>query len=69
MPSKRKVWAGKMFDLTKREILIIIGALVIICGLTAWGTVFVIQKYVIGERDDPIARAGGLRPSQATGRK
>jgi hypothetical protein len=37
-----------MFDLTKREILTIVGALVIICGLTAWGTVFVIKKYVIG---------------------
>jgi hypothetical protein len=58
-----------MFDLTKREISIIIGALVIICGVTAWGAVFVIREYVIEHRDDPLARAGGLRPSQEIGRK
>jgi hypothetical protein len=46
-----------MFDLSKR-VSIIIGAVIIVCGLTAWGTVFVIQKFVLGERDDPLARAG-----------
>jgi hypothetical protein len=58
-----------MFDLTKREILTILGALVIICGLTAWGTVFFIREYVLGHRDDPLVRAGGLKPFQATGKK
>jgi hypothetical protein len=53
-----------MFDLTKREILTIVGALVIICGVTAWGTVFAIREYVIGKRNDPLARAGGLTPGQ-----
>jgi hypothetical protein len=53
-----------MFDLTKREILTIVGALVVICGLTSWGTVFVIKKYVIADRDDPLARAGGLTPAR-----
>ncbi len=58
-----------MFDLTKREILTIVGALVIICGVAAWGTVFFMREYVIGKRNDPLARAGGLSPSQATGKK
>jgi hypothetical protein len=53
-----------MFDLTKREILTIVGALVIICGVTAWGTVFAIREYVIGKRNDPLARGGGLTPGQ-----
>jgi hypothetical protein len=58
-----------MFDLSKREILNIIGTLIIVCVLIAWGTIFVIQKYVLGERDDPLARAGGLKPEQALGKK
>jgi hypothetical protein len=53
-----------MFDLTKRKILIIVGALVIICGVTAWGTVFAIREYVLGNRNDPLARAGVLNPAQ-----
>jgi len=32
--------------------------------LTAWGTVFVVQKYAIGERNDHLAKAGGLNPAQ-----
>jgi hypothetical protein len=58
-----------MFDLSKREILTVIGVLIIVCGLTAWTTVFVIQKYVLGHRGDPLARAGGLSPSQAIEKK
>lgn len=59
----------KMFGLSKREVLAVIGMLIIVCGLTAWGTVYVIQKYVLGVRDDPLARAGGLKPSQAIEKK
>jgi hypothetical protein len=44
--------------------LTIVAAFVIICGLTAWGTVFAIREYVLGKRDDPLARAGGLKPEQ-----
>jgi hypothetical protein len=32
--------------------------------MTAWGTVFVVQKYAIGERNDHLAKAGGLNPAQ-----
>jgi len=58
-----------MFDLTRREISIIIGALIVICGVTAWGTVFALREYVLGKRNDPLARAGGLKPSQEIGKK
>jgi hypothetical protein len=43
--------------------------LIIVCGLTAWAKVYVIDRYVLGERDDPLARAGGLKPEQALGKK
>jgi hypothetical protein len=62
-------WPGAAQCLTKREILTIVGALIIICGLIAWGTVFAIREYLIGTRNDPLARAGGLSPSQAIGKK
>ena len=60
---------AKMFDLSKREILTVIGTVIIVCGLTAWGTVYIIREYVIGHRDDPLERAGGLSPSQAIEKK
>jgi len=54
-----------MFDgFSKREFIAVLGAVIIACALSAWGAVYVIQKYVIGERDDPLARAGGLKPEQ-----
>jgi hypothetical protein len=54
-----------MFDgISKREIAAFVGAIIVICALSAWGSIFVIKKYVIGERDDPLARAGGLSPQQ-----
>ena len=58
-----------MFDLSKREFFIILGTVLIVCGLTAWGTVFLIHNFVLSYRDDPLARAGGLSPSQEIGRK
>jgi hypothetical protein len=44
-------------DLSKRDIAAIASALIIVCVLSAWGSIFIIKKYVIGERDDPLARA------------
>jgi hypothetical protein len=58
-----------MFDLSKREVLAIIGTLIIVCGLTAWTTVFVIGEFVLEKRDDPLAHASGLKPSQAIKKK
>jgi hypothetical protein len=57
---------SKLFDaFSKRELVAIIGAIFVVCALSAWGSIFVIKKYVIGERDDPLYRAGGLNPDQA----
>jgi hypothetical protein len=54
-----------MFEgFSKRDFVTLIGALIVVCGLSAWGSLFVIKKYVIGERDDPLYRAGGLKPKQ-----
>jgi hypothetical protein len=58
-------YSAQMFeDLSKRDIAAIASALIIVCVLSAWGSIFIIKKYVIGERDDPLARAGGLRSGQ-----
>jgi hypothetical protein len=54
-----------MGDFSKRELATLIGALVVLCAFSAWGSIFVIKKYVIGERDDPLYRAGGLQPEPA----
>jgi hypothetical protein len=54
---------------SKRDIAILVVAFIILCALSAGGSVFVINHYVIGERDDPLARAGGLKPEQAIGIK
>jgi hypothetical protein len=53
-----------MFEgFSKRDFVTLIGALIVVC-LSAWGSILVIKKYVIGERDDPLYRAGGLKPKQ-----
>jgi hypothetical protein len=53
-----------MFDFTKREIVLIVGGMLIAAALMAVGTVYVIDTLVIGERDDPLAKAGGLKRDQ-----
>jgi hypothetical protein len=50
---------GRFF---KRDIAVIFGAIVVLCDLSAWGSIFVIKNYVIGERADLLAHAGGLKP-------
>jgi hypothetical protein len=54
-----------MFEgFSKRDFVILFCALIVVCGLSAWGSIFIIKNYVVGERDDPLARAGGLKPEQ-----
>jgi hypothetical protein len=55
-------FAGMLDDFSKRDIAVIFGAIVVLCDLSAWGSIFVIKNYVIGERADPLAHAGGLKP-------
>ena len=51
-------------DYTKREITAVVCSLLIITALTIWGTIYFLSVVVIGERDDPLARAGALSPSR-----
>ena len=51
-------------DYTKREITAVVCSLLIITALTIWGAIYFLNVVVIGERDDPLARAGGLKPEQ-----
>ena len=48
----------------KRDLAIIVALLLIAGALTAWGTVYLVNTYVIGKSDDPISKAGGLNPDQ-----
>ena len=50
--------------LTKRDLVTLFAGLIFVCGLSAWGSIYVIKNYIIGQRDDPIARAGGLKAEQ-----
>ncbi len=56
-----------MFDeLSKRDFLIILVALLIGVGITVEATYYVAERYFAAQHaDDPHARAGGLKPSQA----
>jgi hypothetical protein len=52
-----------MFDkYSKRDLAVIFGTIIIVCALSAWGSIYVIKNFVIGERNDPLDRAGGLKP-------
>jgi hypothetical protein len=51
-------------NFSKRELAAIFGAIIVVCTLSAWASIFVIKKYVMGERNDPLAHAGGLNPQQ-----
>jgi len=42
----------------------VFAALVVVCALSALGSIYIIKNYIIGERDDPIMRAGGLKAEQ-----
>lgn len=54
---------------TTRQMVLFVIAL--LCGgvLTAWGTVRVVQKYVLEDLGDPLAKQGGLAPAQAVGQR
>jgi hypothetical protein len=49
---------------TKREIIAIACGLLVAAAMTVWVTIYFIKVFFIGERDDPLARAGGLKPVQ-----
>ena len=51
-------------DYTKREIIAVAGGVLVLTVLTIWGTIYFLSVVVIGERDDPLARAGPFSPSR-----
>jgi hypothetical protein len=52
-----------MGDLSKREVVTIIVGIVVAVTLMIWGTVAVLNHFVLNS-DDPLAKAGGLKPEQ-----
>jgi hypothetical protein len=53
-----------MEKFTARQIFILIAALLVSGGLTAWGTVYVLRTFVLADPNDPLIRQGGLSPAQ-----
>jgi hypothetical protein len=53
-----------MESFTTRQIIILIAALLVSGGLTAWGTVYVLRTFVLADPNDPLAKQGGLSPAQ-----
>jgi len=59
-------WSSSVDELSKRAFLIIVVAMVIGVGITVEITYYLAQWYIAAQHaDDPLARAGGLKPSQA----
>jgi hypothetical protein len=66
LPALQLIGSGAaMFDgFSKREILAIVGGLLVVAVLGIWGGVY-LAKSLIGDRsNDPLERAGGLSPQQ-----
>jgi hypothetical protein len=56
-------------DFSKRDFAVLFVALVVVCGLSAWGSIYVIKTYLIGERNDPLAprwKAGRIKVDVAS---
>ena len=52
-------------EYTKREFALLVATLLVAGALTAWGTVFVLKKFVLaGDSNDPLTKAGGVSPAQ-----
>jgi len=59
-----------MFEISKRNFLIILVAVLIGVGITVEITYYVAQWYFAAQRaDDPLSQAGGLKPAQAIDKK
>jgi hypothetical protein len=59
------IWRVVMDDHSKRDFLLILAAVVIIVPLTVWLTVTVLDRlFSLTDPDDPLMKAGGLRPAQ-----
>jgi hypothetical protein len=56
-----------MFEgLTRREIVIIVIALIAVVLLTIEGTYYGLHKFILDNPNDPLTRQGGLKPDRQT---
>jgi hypothetical protein len=53
-----------MSDFTWRQIIVFVIGMALATLVTIWLTNVAVQRFIVGDRDDPLARAGGLKPSQ-----
>jgi len=53
-----------MSDFTWRQIFVFLAGMLAAAVVAIWLTNYTIQRYVVGDRDDPLAKAGGLKPGQ-----
>jgi hypothetical protein len=56
-----------MGDFSTRQVVLLVVALLIAGALTAWGTTYVLERFVLGDPSDPLTKQGGLSPDQAIG--
>jgi hypothetical protein len=58
---------GAMFaGLTRREIVIVVIALIAVVALTIEGTYYGLHKFLLDNPNDPLTKQGGLKPDQQT---
>ena len=56
-----------MFEgLTRREMLIVLIALIVVVALTIEGTYYGLHRFLLDNPTDPLARQGGLKLDQRT---
>jgi hypothetical protein len=54
-----------MFEgLTKREMVIVVIALIVVVALTIEGTYYGLHRFVLDNPNDPLTRQGGLKRDQ-----
>ncbi|HEY3791367.1 MAG TPA: hypothetical protein VGM09_06010 [Bradyrhizobium sp.] len=59
-----------MFEISKRDFLIVLAAVLIGGAITVEITYYAAQWYIAAQRaDDPLSRAAGLKPAQAIDKK
>jgi hypothetical protein len=50
--------------LTRREIVIVVIALIAVVALTVEGTYYGLHKFLLDNPNDPLTKQGGLKPDQ-----
>jgi hypothetical protein len=56
-----------MGDFSTRQIVLFVIALLVAGALTAWGTTYVLERFVLVDLSDPLTKQGGLSPAQEIG--